>query len=201
MTNALELFLNDIRRKCPKITAPELAAFAAGLSVETLPPKAVYRASDVVPDKIAFIAEGLLKGYYINPQGDQINTFFGTAGLFIGDYLAFVQQLPSRYAIAAIEPAVVVNLPFAHFQQSLDTVPALERYFRLVSQEGYIRYAKRTEGFIFGNAQSRYEHFVAEYPDLFRRISVSDLSSYLGVQRQTLTRIRKKLLENSRPSK
>ena len=37
-------------------------------------------------------------------------------------------------------------------------------------------------------------NFIKTNTELFNRISLTDLSSYLGIERQTLTRIRKKLL-------
>ena len=53
----------------------------------------------------------------------------------------------------------------------------------------------RIDSFIFDNAEMRYLQFVQNHPDLFNRISITQLSSYLGVERQSLTRIRKKLLQ------
>jgi hypothetical protein len=39
--------------------------------------------------------------------------------------------------------------------------------------------------------------FVKENPDLFNRVSLSHLASFLGIERQSLTRIRKKLTRTS----
>jgi DNA-binding MurR/RpiR family transcriptional regulator len=56
---------------------------------------------------------------------------------------------------------------------------------------------KRIEGFLFDNAETRYLDFIEENPDLFNRVSLSYLASYLGIERQSLTRIRKKLASHS----
>ena len=55
---------------------------------------------------------------------------------------------------------------------------------------------KRIEGFLFENAETRYLEFVKENPDLFNRVSLSHLASFLGIERQSLTRIRKKLIQS-----
>jgi DNA-binding MarR family transcriptional regulator len=52
---------------------------------------------------------------------------------------------------------------------------------------------RRIESFLFENAETRYLDFIKENPDLFNRVSLSYLASYLGIERQSLTRIRKKL--------
>ena len=87
----------------------------------------------------------------------------------------------------------MVNLSYHHIQQGYDRLPNLERYGRLIAEEVLMSQQKRIESFLFDNAETRYLDFVRENPDLFNRISLSHLSSYLGIERQSLTRIRKKL--------
>jgi len=52
---------------------------------------------------------------------------------------------------------------------------------------------KRIESFLFETAEERYLDFIKDNPDLINRVSISHLSSSLRIERQTLTRIRKKL--------
>jgi Mn-dependent DtxR family transcriptional regulator len=56
---------------------------------------------------------------------------------------------------------------------------------------------RRIESFLFENAETRYLDFIKENLDLFNRVSLSNLASFLGIERQTLTRIRKKLANHS----
>jgi CRP/FNR family transcriptional regulator len=68
-----------------------------------------------------------------------------------------------------------------------------ERYGRLIAEEILKRQQARIESFIFQTAEQRYLDFIKYQPNLFNRISLSLLCSYLGIERQTLTRIRQKL--------
>jgi hypothetical protein len=52
---------------------------------------------------------------------------------------------------------------------------------------------KRIESFLFMNAEQRYLQFIAENPGLMQRISLTHLSASLGIERPSLSRIRKKL--------
>ena len=65
--------------------------------------------------------------------------------------------------------------------------------YEIIPEEVLKMQQRRIERFLFDNAENRYLNFVNEYPDLFNRVSVSYLASYLGIERQSLTRIRKKL--------
>jgi CRP-like cAMP-binding protein len=75
------------------------------------------------------------------------------------------------------------------YQQS----PKFERYGRLIAEEILKRQQTRIESFIFQTAEERYLDFMKQHPALFNRISLSHLCSYLGIERQSLTRIRQKL--------
>ena len=56
---------------------------------------------------------------------------------------------------------------------------------------------ERLESLLYQNAEQRYQNFISQYPQLFNRITITHLSSYLGVERQTLTRIRQKLSQKN----
>ena len=112
-------------------------------------------------------------------------------------YSAFIAQAASKYYFQCIEPTVIVNLSFKHIQQGYDKFPMLERYGRLVAEQVLQIQQKRIEGLLFDNAESRYLDFMKNNPDLFNRVSLSYLSSYLRIERQSLTRIRKKLAHPS----
>jgi hypothetical protein len=71
--------------------------------------------------------------------------------------------------------------------------PVLEKYGRLIAQEILKDQQKRIESFLFENAEQRYINFVKENPNLNNRVSISYLSTYLGIERPSLSRIRKKI--------
>lgn len=195
MQAALEPFLQDIARLCPAMTGEELQRFAQGLYTRKLVPKERWLTAGGTADAMAYVSSGLLKTVLTAETGEQANVNFVREGEFAGDYLAFNAQQPCRFDFHAIEPCDLVCFGQAHFVQSMRDIPALERYFRIQLERVLAHYVRRTLYFVTAGARERYQRFSAEYPDLFRRVSVSDLSSYLGIQRQSLTRIRKQLYE------
>jgi CRP/FNR family transcriptional regulator len=66
----------------------------------------------------------------------------------------------------------------------------------LLVEELLKQFQKRIESFLFETAEVRYINYLKEYPDLIERISISNLCTYLGIERQSLTRIRKKLTKH-----
>jgi CRP/FNR family transcriptional regulator len=90
-----------------------------------------------------------------------------------------------------------VNISYQLMQEAFSKFPSLEKYGRLIAEKILKIQQHRIESFLFETAEERYLNFIKENPELFSRVSVSYLSTYLGIERQSLTRIRKKLAHNS----
>jgi CRP-like cAMP-binding protein len=92
-----------------------------------------------------------------------------------------------------MEPTTFICLSFEDLQWIYQQHPNFERYGRLIAEEILKRQQARIESFVFQTAEERYLDFARNHAPLFNRVSLSHLSSYLGIERQTLTRIRQKL--------
>jgi CRP/FNR family transcriptional regulator len=69
----------------------------------------------------------------------------------------------------------------------------LERYARVFKGTIAIKQQNRIESLVHENAEVRYSNFIKNDPELFNRISLTHLSSYLGLGRQSISRIRNKI--------
>ncbi len=196
MKDAIDAYLSSVKTLCPKVTTAELDYLISGLTVSELKQKHFYLHANTIQKEIGFVYSGLLRAFYIDDNGNQISVNFIRENRYITHYPAFITQTPSKYYFQCLEPTIVVNLPYEHIQESYNRFPILERYGRLVAEEALKILHRRIESFLFDNAETRYLDFIEENPDLFNRVSLSYLSSYLGIERQSLTRIRKRMAHN-----
>ncbi|MFN5371763.1 MAG: Crp/Fnr family transcriptional regulator [Bacteroidia bacterium] len=197
MEAALTSFLNSVKSLCPKVTNAELAYLERGLTVKQLKAKHFFIHANTIQKEIGFVYSGLLRAFYIDHNGDEISVNFFRENRYATHYSAFITQRPSKYYFQCIEPTVIVTVSYKHIQEGYNQFPILERYGRLVAEEVLKMQQKRIESFLFDNAETRYLEFIQENPDLFNRVSLSHLASFLGIERQSLTRIRKKLMNRS----
>ncbi|HTI93495.1 MAG TPA: Crp/Fnr family transcriptional regulator [Puia sp.] len=196
MQDAIDAYLRSFKTICPRVTTTELDYLESGLTVSELKPKHFYLHANTIQREIGFVFAGLVRTFYIDDKGDQISVNFVRESQYVTHYPAFITQTPSKYYFQCIEPTIIVNLPYHHIQEGYDRFPNLERYGRLIAEEALKVLHRRIESFLFENAETRYLDFMERFPDLFNRVSLSYLSSYLGIERQSLTRIRKKLTKN-----
>ena len=193
MEEALKTYLISVKSLCPKLTDEEIEYFKSGLSFTELQSKHFYIHANALQHEIGFVYQGLLRGFYVDEKGNEITVNFVRENRYATHYTSFISRTPSKYYFQCIEPTILVNLSYEHIQAGYDKYPNVERYGRLVAEDVLKFQQKRIESFLFGTAEQRYLDFIQENPDLFNRISLSHLSSFLGIERQSLTRIRQKL--------
>lgn len=189
----MNTYLNAVRTLCPNVSHTALNYLKSGLRVVELQPKHFFIHANVIQQEIGFVFQGLIRAFYIDNQGNEITVNFVQENRYATHYTAFISRTPGKYYFQCIEPTILVNLSYDHIQTGYDKFPDIERYGRLIAEEVLKFQQKRIESFLFDTAEQRYLDFIKENPDLFNRVSLSHLSSFLGMERQTLTRIRQKL--------
>ncbi len=146
-----------------------------------------------VQTNMGFVSKGLLRRYYINQKGNEITTGFIKEKEYAADYPAFIRQLKTKYYIQCLEPTVILSLPYEVIQKSYNTFQSGQLYGRLVAEKTLTILTDRLESFFFNTAEERYLKFMEENQDIIQRISLTHLASYLGIERQSLSRIRQRL--------
>jgi CRP/FNR family transcriptional regulator, anaerobic regulatory protein len=192
---AFEKYINSIKQLCPNLTKEELQYLENGMTILELPNKHFYAHSGEIQKNIGFVFQGLLRTFYIDQNGNEITVRFTRENGYATHYSAFISQEPSKFYIQCLEPCVLVTLTYEYVQNGYVNFSGLERFGRLIAEEVLKAQEKRITSFLFENAEQRYLNFTKENPDLFNRVSLSYLSTFLGIERPSLSRIRKKLAQ------
>lgn len=193
MSLHIDMYLELLKAVCPQLTDTELSQFASKLTIKELKKKDFFLEAGKMQKALGFIATGLVRSFYIDQDGSERTVGFYSEGDYATHYPAFITRQPSRYYIQCLEPTTFVCLSFEHLQWVYQQFPLVERYGRLTAEEILKRQQARIESFIFQTAEERYLDFTKNQKNLFNRISLSHLCSFLGIERQTLTRIRQKI--------
>jgi len=193
MNNIIEYYLSFYKKLVPNFTKKELEFIKPHLEFKTLKKGEFYLKQGKVQKKLGFVTKGLLRQYYIDRKGKEITVRFTTENNFSTDYNAFIQQQSSNYYIKCLEETTLIELEYKHIQEGYLKYKNYERFGRLIAEKILIQRQKRIETLLFEKAETRYLNFLKNHPMLFNRITISHLSTYLGIERQSLSRIRKKI--------
>ena len=163
------------------------------LILERYKKKEFVYTSGEIQKEVGFVCQGLLRKYYVNQKGSEIITGFIREYGYATDYPAFLTQKPSKYYIQCLEPTIIVKMPYEKLQVAYKKYRENEMFGRLVAENVLIRETNRVESLLFDSAEQRYLNFIAKNKEMINRISLTHLASYLGIERQSLSRIRSKL--------
>ena len=143
---------------------------------------------------ICFVTKGFFRMFYVDMEGNEINNRFTAADNFIVDFQSFLTQTPSRYYWQAMQDSEVLTFSFKDVQKLYATSTAWATFGRLIAERVYMQLNERVEMFQFMSPQQRYEYLLSTRPELFSQITQFHLSSYLGVKPESLSRLRKRLI-------
>lgn len=193
LTKPIQAFSNALRKIYPDLNCDEIHFISSKVTVTKLQAKKLYLIAGEIQESLGFAFNGLLRSFYINDKGEEITIDFIKENSYATDYGAFVSQNPSKYYIQTLESCLLVNVPFTLLEECYAKYKNFEKFGRLIAETHLHKRQHRIESFLFQNAEQRYLNFISQNKDLLHRISLTHLSTFLGMKRQTLTRIRKKI--------
>ncbi len=143
---------------------------------------------------LGFITDGVFRSYVIdNKTSEEKNVFLYSKHQFVVTFKSFINQTPCDYHTQAMTDATVVYINITDLLSLYRQSHKWETFGRLLAQEAFNVAIARTESFIFQTPEERYLDLIKYHPDIFNTIPLYHISSYLGIQGPSLSRIRKRL--------
>jgi signal-transduction protein with cAMP-binding, CBS, and nucleotidyltransferase domain len=142
-----------------------------------------------------FCISGMVTAKYIKDGREKAKWFFAENDL-ITSVKSFFRQIASADKLIAKEPTICLAIPWEKLEHIYDTHPEFNKVGRKLT-EYYYELAEDRAIWVNNTAEERYNLLFREYPKLVNRITDTELSSYLGISRQYLSKIKKQSRKNS----
>lgn len=153
-----------------------------------------YNHHRTICKNLGFVVDGVFRSYLVDEKsGDEKNVFLYAANGFVVTFKSFVNQIPCDYHTQAITESQVVFISHSNLQNLYRQSHQWEKFGRLLAQEAFNVTMYRIEGFLFKSPEERYLDLIKQYPEIFSNVPLYHLSSYLGIQGPSLSRIRKRI--------
>ncbi|WP_224998744.1 Crp/Fnr family transcriptional regulator [Cesiribacter sp. SM1] len=136
-----------------------------------------------------FVASGLLMLVHNDESGKQHIVSFAMEDWWETDFLAFYTQTKATMSLQCLEDTTVFCILLEDYQELCARLPKMNHFFLVKSNFGHIGSQQRILSFLTSNAKERYEQLLQRYPSLIQRVPKTLLASYLGVSRETLSRL------------
>ncbi len=142
-----------------------------------------------------FINYGCFR-YFYNVDGHENTAQFFFENGWYADYESFLTGRPTKQNIETLEKSEVILLSAKDLQQLYLDIPKFERFGRMMAENAFLGIRQRSEMLENQTAEERYLTLMKERPKVFERIPQHYIASYLGIKPPSLSRIRKRIIEN-----
>ena len=140
-------------------------------------------------DREYFVLSGCLKAFYINDEIKMYILQFAMPTWWTSDYSALYNKTRASINVDCVTDAEVLSLSNADREKICSEIHAIEHFFRWRTNRGYVASQRRLLSFMNSDARSRYEELMKMYPELYNIVPKHLIAAYLGVSRETLSRL------------
>ena len=135
------------------------------------------------------IMSGIFRMFYLDDSGKEYIVQFAGENWWMADYQAYFNEKKASLHITCMEDAEVLCMTLQGREKLSADLHKMEHFFRVKLTKGYVAQQRRIISLLSGNPQQRYEEFGQLYPHLMQKIPKKYIAEYLGVSRETLSRL------------
>jgi CRP-like cAMP-binding protein len=136
-----------------------------------------------------FVISGCLKSFLVSPEKKTCILQFAMPTWWVSDYHALYQNEKATMTLDCISDAEVLSLTNHDREKLCSELHQVERFFRLRTNKGFVATQQRLLSVMSNDVKHRYEALLQQYPELYNMVPKNLIAAYLGVSRETLSRL------------
>ena len=184
----MENIIRKIRTHYP-VSDEALEALVCLFERFVFPSKTIIIHAGKLDRKVYFIEKGITRSYVLH-NGKQITTWFSKEGdAACGSWDLYRCTAGFEY-VETLEETVAYAVSVEQLDGLYRSYIDLANWMRVLQQENFLRLQDMYIRRLNWSAQERYEHLTKECPELFQRVNLGYIASFLGITQQSLSRIR-----------
>lgn len=156
--------------------------------------KELFIAEGKICREIAFLCKGSFR-YYKIIDGIEVSTFFSFEQNWVSSYTSFLRKEPSFVSVEAMEDCELLVLGYDDMQQLYQRYITFERFGRLMAEYLVGCLEERMHSLLLKTPEERYLKTLTDNSIYFERVPQHYIASYLGIAPESLSRIRKRVMQ------
>ena len=128
-------------------------------------------------------------------DGEEKTTNFFTEGQWIISMTGMTQHAAASYYLVCVEDCELVAGNEQVAQELFKKFPRFETISRVVMEAAFAEQHRLMMSYLTDSPEQRYLKLLDSRPDIFQRVPQYQLASYIGVKPESLSRIRKRILD------
>lgn len=140
-----------------------------------------------------FILKGCIRTYYLRDGEEKTTAFYTEMEALTPPCV--ISKTPSEYYVSCIEDTILTVSNSDMEAEVNGKFPKFEILCRKLSEELLAKQRIDFDAFKTSSPEQRYLDLLEKRPDLIQRVPQHQLASYLGIQPQSLSRLRARIFE------
>ena len=120
-------------------------------------------------------------------------------GQWLTDYTSFLNQGTSTMYIEALHDTELCLIRYDRIQKMYERGKGFERFGRILAEQLYKDAFDRGKTFALETPEMRYLKLLKEQPHLLELVTLKQIASYLGIEPESLSRIRRRTSKKVSP--
>lgn len=146
--------------------------------------------------RTAFVEQGCFRHYTIDENLHENVNYFGFEGWWLADLHSLENQIPTIYNIQAIEDSSIAVINRHDFFNLMEQYPKFKEGHILLVRKSYAAMMNRLQEIRFKSVEERYLDLIQRQSETLQRVPQQHIAAYLGVEPQSLSRLRKRIFDN-----
>jgi CRP-like cAMP-binding protein len=184
-----KLLLKEHVSKIASLTDEEFDYFFSHFKPETFKKGQSIISEGQQVDKEYFVIDGCLKAFFVNDEVKMYILQFAMPTWWASDYAALYNNTQATINVDCVSDTEILSLSNSAREKICRELHQAEHFFRWRTNKGYVAAQKRLLSFMNNDTKTRYEELLALYPALYNTVPKHLIAAYLGVSRETLSRL------------
>ncbi len=142
-----------------------------------------------------FIVRGAMRQYTVDDKGEEHIIRLFIENWWAADRESLMRRTPSIYFIDTWEETEALLFTRDALLDLVDNIPALSEWAKKLEVNYAIASQRRLSAAVSLSAEERFHDLEKTYPEFLQRFPQHIIASYLGINRETLSRIRSRGLK------
>jgi CRP-like cAMP-binding protein len=178
----------------PFLQPDEIEIIVEHTQLKQFPKGTVLLKEGMISKACYAVVKGCIREYYIKDGLEKTTSFF-TEGQAVNSFSSYTNHVPSKHFLECSEDCLLTVGSQSLIDQMCERIPRLSEFIKSEVEKDAGALQERMATFMISSPEERFVDLLENNPSLINRVPQHQIASYIGVTPESLSRIRKRLIQ------
>jgi CRP-like cAMP-binding protein len=141
----------------------------------------------------AYVKKGCSRSFVTDENGKEHILFFAFEDWWLGDFESYHSGNPGKQNVQALEDMELLVISKQDFSKMETEIPKMRLWYEVKQRKMNVAMINRLSEVKSGTCEERYFRLLDKHPEIFQRVPLQYIASYLDIEPQSLSRLRNRI--------